>query len=65
VFAWPSEPNPFASRLARALRFPRDAYDGAPTPTRRRAKKTQPLRENDAWLCVAVDEKTIRKEDDT
>ena len=63
VFAWPSEPNPFASRLARALRFPRDAYDGAADASAR--EKTQPLRENDAWLCVAVDEKTIRKEDDT
>ena len=67
VFAWPSEPNPFASRLARALRFPRDAYDGAADASARDAegKKKQPLRENDAWLCVAVDEKTTRKEDDT
>jgi len=69
VFAWPSEPNPFASRLARALRFPRDAYDGAADDaetSREKKQPPQPLRENDAWLCVcAVDEKTIRvKEDD-
>ena len=67
VFAWPSEPNPFASRLARALRFPRDAYDGAANDAEvsREKKQQTPLRENDAWLCVAVDEKTIRvKEDD-
>ena len=51
-FAWPSEPNPFASRLARALRFPRDAYDGGADAF---AKPPSPLRENDAWLCVAVD----------
>ena len=69
VFAWPSEPNPFASRLARALRFPRDAYDGAAADaetSREKKQPPQPLRENDAWLCLlAVDEKTIRvKEDD-
>ena len=51
-FAWPSEPNPFASRLARALRFPRDAYDGGADAFDASAS---PLRENDAWLCVAVD----------
>jgi len=70
VFAWRSEPNPFASRLARALRFPRDAYDGAANDaetSREKKQPPQPLRENDAWLCVcAVDTKrTIRvKEDD-
>ena len=53
-FAWPSEPNPFASRLARALRFPRDAYDGG-AEQNAFAKPPSPLRENDAWLCVAVD----------
>ena len=56
-FAWPAEPNPFASRLARALRFPRDAYDGAADETGER-DAPPPLRENDAWLCVAVDDKT-------
>ena len=56
-FAWPAEPNPFASRLARELRFPRDAYDGAADETGER-DAPPPLRENDAWLCVAVDDKT-------
>ena len=51
-FAWPCEPNPFASRVARALRF-------SPRRVRRRRRafgnaSASPLRENDAWLSFEL-----------